>query len=125
MAIVVASPKTDALDKPELPPLVFHDPADLSTMRWTATKRTNEKIMSKLQGNGKKLDWTSDFLAAARANATESGNEQNLYGVRTPKPIGIITYEDIIDAILQKTSRDEKDFFDRVTTSPPTKAQHL
>jgi len=45
---------------------------------------------------------------------------QHVTGVRTPKPIGIITFEDIIDALLQKTSHDEKDFFDRKTSFPPT-----
>jgi metal transporter CNNM len=40
-------------------------------------------------------------------------------------PVGIVTFEDIIDTILQKTSRDENDFFDRPTSTPPTKSKKV
>lgn len=122
MAIVLSNSATYDPLGPS-PPTVFHDPADFNTIRWTASKRTNEKIMSKLAGNGKKLDWNSEFLATARSNATEKGLEQQIHGVRCPKPLGIITFEDILDTMIQKTTRDEKDFFDRDCTTPPTKSK--
>lgn len=115
MAVVVASAQPGTL-KEEIPN-VLHDPAHFSTMHWTATKRTNEKIISKMRG-GQRLDWTADFLSTARANVAQNGRQQNIYGIRAPRPVGIITFEDVIDTILQKASRDEKDFFSNRTRSP-------
>ena len=45
------------------------------------------------------------------------------HGKISPKPIGIVTFEGIIDAILQKTSRDESDFFNRGNMPPLTKCK--
>lgn len=115
MAVVVASAKPGPV-KEEIPN-VLHDPAQFSTMHWTATKRTNEKIISRMRG-GQRMDWTAEFLSTARANVAENGRQQNIYGIRAPRPVGIITFEDVIDTILQKASRDEKDFFGRRTRSP-------
>jgi hypothetical protein len=60
---------------------------------------------------------------ASNDSFTFAPNSQGIIGVRIPKPIGIITFEDIIDSILQRTSRDEKDFFERNVDFPPTKSR--
>jgi metal transporter CNNM len=71
-----------------------------------------------------RTDWAADYIGAAQTNVKncELGTRR-IHGISSPKPIGIITFEDIIDAILQKTSRDEKDFFDRDNSPPLTKAR--
>jgi metal transporter CNNM len=116
MAIVVANVKDDFPHKAEVTPSVFHDPAEFTTMCWTATKRTNENILSNMRGGTNRLESKADFISPMGGNTAENGCQQNIYGIRAPKPIGIITFEDIINTILQKTSRDEKDFFNRTTT---------
>ena len=90
--------------------------------RWTATDRTNTHLMSNLKGVKGKSYWTWDYLKFAQAAAVDQAHpRQNVLGIECPKPLGIVTFEDIIDAILRKTSRDEKDFFDRDCSLPPTK----
>ncbi|KAE8443454.1 hypothetical protein EG329_001851 [Mollisiaceae sp. DMI_Dod_QoI] len=91
---------------------------------WTVTDRTNEQTILKLEESEESHQWTMDYLAAARA-ASDNYDDKKYHsrGIRSPKPIGIVTFEDIIDTILQKTSRDEKDFYDRKTLTPPTKTK--
>jgi metal transporter CNNM len=106
------------------PPTVLKDSWGLETTRWTGTERTNNRIKSKLKASKAKFDWTIDFLRSAELNADDSLlRRHRIHGIRAPKPIGIITFEDIIDTILQKTSRDENDFFDRNNSTPPTKGK--
>lgn len=94
------------------------------TTRWTGTERTNNHIKTKLKASQAKFDWTVDFLQAAQLSADDSLLQRHrIHGIRCPKPVGIVTFEDIIDTILQKTSRDENDFFDRPTSTPPTKCK--
>lgn len=86
---------------------------------WTGTKNTNAKIASKIQGSEIMANWETDYVAAAQFCG------QRVTGIRTPKPIGIVTFEDIVDSLLQRTSLDEKDFFDRQTEFPPTKSRKI
>jgi len=117
MAVVVPA----ALKQPRL---VLNDEWDGQTTRWTGTQRTNNHIKAKLKASKAKFDWTIDFLEAAQLSADDSLlRRHRIHGIRCPKPVGIITFEDIIDTILQKTSRDENDFFDRPTSTPPTKSK--
>ncbi|EKD15663.1 hypothetical protein MBM_06291 [Drepanopeziza brunnea f. sp. 'multigermtubi' MB_m1] len=91
---------------------------------WTATAKTNTHLMSNVKGGKGKDYWTMDYLKAAQAAAADPAKpRQNVIGIRCPRPIGIVTFEDIIDTILQKTSRDESDFFVRDTSFPPTKSR--
>lgn len=117
MAVVVPA-------APKQPRLVLNDEWDGQTTRWTGTQRTNNRIKNKLKASKAKFDWTVDFLEAAQLIADDSLlRRHRIHGIRCPKPVGIVTFEDIIDTILQKTSRDENDFFDRSTSTPPTKSK--
>lgn len=45
-----------------------------------------------------RYDWTADFLEAARRSAQPSiPQRERVFGIRSPAPLGIITYEDIIE----------------------------
>lgn len=93
---------------------------------WTATSRTNARIVSRMKTVGSQADWTtewdSSFLEAAQMDLqSQALRKDNVIGIKSQSPVGIITFEDIIDTILQKTSRDERDFFDRGNITPPTK----
>ncbi|PMD39201.1 hypothetical protein L207DRAFT_491161 [Hyaloscypha variabilis F] len=117
MAVVVPA-------APKQPRLVLNDEWDGQSTRWTGTQRTNNHIKAKLKASNAKFDWTVDFLEAAQRSVDDSLlRRHRIYGIRCPKPVGIVTFEDIIDTILQKTSRDENDFFDRPTSTPPTKSK--
>jgi len=117
MAVVVPA-------APKQPRLVLNDEWDGQTTRWTGTQRTNNHIKAKLKASKAKFDWTIDFLEAAQLSVDDSLlRRHRIHGIRCPKPVGIVTFEDIIDTILQKTSRDENDFFDRPTSTPPTKSK--
>lgn len=87
------------------------------SLHWTAPKKSVLKIESSSDSD----DQTLQFLEAAKANI--EGRGHRILGIRSPTPIGIITFEDIIDTILQKTSRDEKDYFDRGHELPLTKTR--
>jgi metal transporter CNNM len=94
--------------------------------RWTATEKMNAHILSRLKGLGLdgSTDWPTDFMGAAKSNIENPiCPKKDVVGIRCPKPVGIVTFEDVIDAILQKTSRDERDFFDRENIPPPTKSK--
>lgn len=117
MAVVVPA-------APKKPRVVLNDSWDGQTTRWTGTQRTNNHIKTKLKASKAKFDWTVDFLQAAHLSADDSLlRRHRIHGIRCPKPVGIVTFEDIIDTILQKTSRDENDFFDRPASTPPTKGK--
>ncbi|CZT04985.1 uncharacterized protein RCO7_09155 [Rhynchosporium graminicola] len=93
---------------------------------WTATERTNTHLMSNLKGAKGKYFWTMDYLKGAQAAATDQEHtRQNVLGIECPQPIGILTFEDVVDTILQKTSRDEKDFYDCNWSLPPTKSKKI
>ncbi|PMD14377.1 hypothetical protein NA56DRAFT_376347 [Hyaloscypha hepaticicola] len=117
MAVVVPA-------APQQPRAVLQDSWAGKTTRWTGTERTNNHIKTKFKASQAKFDWTADFLQAAQLSADDSLLQRHrIHGIRCPKPVGIVTFEDIIDTILQKTSRDENDFFDRPTSTPPTKCK--
>lgn len=97
-------------------------------MLWTATQRTNARILLELNRGGatdEKDELNRDCLECIPTDSLLEGAQNRgcrVVGVRTPEPIGIVTFEDIIDTLLQKTSKDERDFYDR-GTNPPTKSK--
>lgn len=91
---------------------------------WSASTGLNARNIIEMVGLDEHIDWTADFLDAAQNDIEPPQHrKQSVTGIGCPKPIGIITYEDILDALLQKTSLDEKDFFDRDHVIPPTKGR--
>ncbi|KAI6709098.1 hypothetical protein JHW43_008361 [Diplocarpon mali] len=119
IAVVVHDPQDGAVFESTVKADGNHRPAF-----WTATERTNTRFMSNLKGEKARDHWTMDYLKAAQAAAENPDKaRQNVLGIRCPKPLGIVTFEDIIDMILQKTSRDESDFFDRDASTPSTKSK--
>jgi metal transporter CNNM len=87
-------------------------------LRWTAIGSSNSHTTSPVTV----VDGPADLAVQSHVENTARA-KQDLGGIMSPKPIGIITFEDILDAILQKTSRDERDFFGRGNIQPPTKAK--
>lgn len=92
---------------------------EFQTLRWTATPRLKAPATSRGDGGGGST--TDHFIQSNIEKAFLSSRD--LADSMSPKPIGIVTFEDIVDAILQKTSRDEKDFFCRGNMPPPTKSK--
>jgi len=125
MAVVI--PKTP---KASLVPLTvstsnLHLASQCQTPCWTATERTGSRIAQEMNKiGGVQTGPARDFLANAQSKVEHFPRRiQNTIGIKAPKPVGIVTFEDIIDLIFQKTSRDEKDFFDRNNATPSTKSR--
>ena len=119
MAVVVQKPPNNFLDA-----LGAAENNGNNSMIWTATSRTNALIATEMTGRKENTEWTKDYLGAAfAADQDHMESRHRVFGIGSPKPLGIVTFEDIIDMILQKTSKDEKDFFDRKTSTHPTKGK--
>lgn len=57
-------------------------------------------------------DWAANFLKASQMDIQKQGTLRgSVIGFVSSAPIGIITFEDIIDTVFQKPSREERDFF--------------
>lgn len=67
------------------------------------------------------VDSTKLSRVVKRGTRTPQHDMLGIVDVACSNPIGIVTYEDVVDTIMQKTSLDEKDFFDRQGRKPPTK----
>jgi len=91
---------------------------------WSASTGLNARNIIETVGLDEHIDWTTDFLDAAQNDIEPPQHrKQSVIGIGCPKPICIITYEDILDALLQETSLDEKDFSNRDHVIPPTKGR--
>jgi metal transporter CNNM len=77
-----------------------------------STANLHEHLEKHMLADG--AEWTTDLVGAAHAMACTPGT---FSGIRCPEPIGIVTFEDIVDALLQQRSRDEKDYFDERMTA--------
>lgn len=114
MAVVVAHTSANYLNAK------LDDSPGGTVPRWTAESTSQAQPTLRIGNSG---DWATDTLEAAKANIEDC--DHKVIGIRSPKPIGIVTFEDVIDTILQKTSRDEKDYFGRGSQLPLTKTMKL
>src|ERR1700722_5407438 len=124
MAVVIPKPRKD-----RLAPLTASAQNQDALPRyraplWSAATGLNTRCAIEMRVLDEQVGWTTDFLDAAQNDMeVPQHRKQSIIGIGCPKPIGIVTYEDIVDSLLQKTSLDEKDFFDRNTFTPPTKGR--
>ncbi|RDL36069.1 uncharacterized protein BP5553_06681 [Venustampulla echinocandica] len=114
MAIVVAHPSNDHIDNTYSSPNTSF--SCLKIPLWMPSKSSKVRVKLRSGRSGVNGDWTVDYLKAAKANA--GGPKRRAFGIRSPQPIGIVTFGDLIDTLLQKTTRNESGFFDRNTTVP-------
>jgi hypothetical protein len=70
-----------------------------------------------------RIDWTADLLTAPQNIPRLRRGMGTVAGIRCPQPLGIVTFEDILDNLLQKTSRDEKGFYDQKPIDMSTEAR--
>jgi len=107
----------------------------------------NAQVNSKPKSD-EETSWATDVLEAAKTgttgpeispnsgeeNSPQAGNESNAYtkmtsnypsqkvvGIRCPKPVGMVTFEDIVGVILQRPNRVSIDFYNGGTISKPAK----
>lgn len=121
MAIVIPGQARDWTNDHGEVYLAKEGPSRVPAPLWSSSGGLNARESLDIRAINERVDWTTDFLDAARNESEESHVYSIFKGIRCPTPLGIITFEDILDTLLQKTSRDEKDFFDRRTFDPPTK----
>lgn len=123
MAVVLPTPERAAIGK-LVTPKKAANPPHFQAPCWTGTERTNTRIKSRLRRMDAQPGWTKAFLDGALSGIEISKDRRhNIIGIRCPEPLGIITFEDIIDTILQKTSRDERDFYCRENASSRTNGE--
>jgi metal transporter CNNM len=108
MAMVIPAPDRPTIGNIILPKQLARSP---ETACWTGTQRTNERIKSRLRRMNAQPESANNFLDGALAGIENKDRRHNVTGVRCPEPLGIVTFEDIVDMILQQTSRDERDFY--------------
>jgi hypothetical protein len=83
---------------------------------WSAANGLNNRHAVEMLALDAHVDWTTDFLDAAQHNVElPTHRRHSIIGVACPESLGIVTYEDIIEVLLQKSSRDEKDYFNQST----------
>ena len=87
-------------------------PIGVSTVRAIARARVEK--------NGEPADWVEGVLKAAHTKDENAASHKNITGIKCPKPIGIVTFEDIISAILQKPNRPHINFFEGVLGTTKT-----
>ncbi|OBT64497.1 hypothetical protein VE03_05344 [Pseudogymnoascus sp. 23342-1-I1] len=123
MAVVILAPARDWTDNQATPTPNRKTSTLAGVPLWSSATGVNSRGSLDLRKLGGRVDWITDFLNATRDDASDASPSSIVTGIRCPAPLGIVTFEDILDALLQKTSRDEKDFFERKTFDPPTKTR--
>ena len=110
MAVVIPTPERTAIGEIVIPDKPAKSGQPQATC-WTGTQRTNNLIQSSLRRMNMQTDWSKGFLDGALGDI-DNLKRYHVTGIRCSEPLGIITFEDILAMILQKTSRDERDFYD-------------
>lgn len=124
MAIVIRAPPRRSVSEIVIPKKSVKSP-QLQPPCWTGTERTNTRIKSCLTRANSQPESPRSYLVEVSAGiGNRKDGRHNVVGIRCPEPLGIITFEDIIDTILQKTSRDETAFYIRDNTLPMTKSKN-
>ncbi|ELR03201.1 hypothetical protein VC83_02323 [Pseudogymnoascus destructans] len=123
MAVVVLAPARDWTDNQATLSPNIKDYTRAAVPLWSSATGVNARGSLDLRKLGGRVDWIADFLNATQNDAGDANPSPIVTGIRCPATLGIITFEDILDTLLQKTSRDEKDFFERRTFDPPTKSR--
>lgn len=123
MAVVILAPARDWTDNQVTPVPNRKKSTRAGVPLWSSATGVSARGSLDLRDLGGRVDWITDFLNATRDDASDANPSFIVAGIRCPAPLGIITFEDILDTLLQKTSRDEKDFFERRTFDPPTKTR--
>lgn len=123
MAIVILAPARDWTDNQTTLSPNRQTQTRVAVPLWSSVTGVNSRGSLDLRELGGRVDWITDFLNATQNDANNGSSSPIVTGIRCPAPLGIVTFEDILDMLLQKTSRDEKDFFDRRTFDPPTKTR--
>jgi metal transporter CNNM len=116
IAVVVPSPSKGSQLAPEMQP---KDESGSRALRWTASKRTP------VQDTSPNIEDRSVDHSVYSSVGPIVDHGQNIASKSTPKPIGIVTFEDIIGAILQKPTLYESDFFNHGNVSPRTKCNNI
>ncbi|OBT88723.1 hypothetical protein VE02_02364 [Pseudogymnoascus sp. 03VT05] len=123
MAVVILAPARDWTDNQAALSPDRKDHTRAAVPLWSSATGVNVRGSLDLRKLGGRVDWIADFLNATQNDTGDANPSPIVTGIRCPSPLGIITFEDILDTLLQKTSRDEKDFFERRTFDPPTKSR--
>lgn len=123
MAVVILAAARDWTDNQATPTPNRNNSTRSGPPLWSSATGVNSRGSLDLRRLGGRVDWITDFLNATRDDASDASPSFIVTGIRCPAPLGIITFEDVLDTLLQKTSRDEKDFFERKTFDPPTKTR--
>lgn len=120
MAIVV--PKPPKLSKPQNPSQLGLESSSkensaFRAVRWATSGKKQLQVTSSITGPGSVENSVRSNIDAAH------GHSQASTGILSLKPIGIVTFDDIIGALLQNLSRDRCDYFNSRNRSPRTESR--
>ena len=92
---------------------------------WTVSNITQTRIAQR-NSDQDAINLTRNALPPTGGRTkSRLSHHPSVTGIRCIYPVGIVTFEDIIDTILQKTTRDEKEFFQPKRNVQRTKSRKL
>ncbi|KAH8587569.1 hypothetical protein B0O99DRAFT_395113 [Bisporella sp. PMI_857] len=111
MAIVVPKPLNNGLPLLALSPNNFDIINGFQTPCWAPLEPKTSRLASSMDKSDEQGDWATGILGNKSMNDQNSrSRSHNIVGIKSPKPVGIVTFEDIIGAILQKPTHADVDF---------------